>query len=105
MEKVEEYLNSTEMEKMIEETYTSDDKISVEKETENQLNTFMKNLNSENFVSKSQNETDVEFEKISFESDDEISIISIVSDLEDIDCSEFVGTHNQGEQVKDLDSN
>ncbi|KAL4583014.1 hypothetical protein LXL04_007578 [Taraxacum kok-saghyz] len=46
----------------------------------------------------------LEFEKKYFESDDEISIISIVSDLEDIDCSEFVGTHNHEEQVKELDS-
>ena len=38
------------------------------------------------------------------ESDDEISIISIVSDLEDIDCSEFVVTHNHEEQVTELDS-
>ena len=49
---------------MIKENYTLDDKIQVEKETENQLNSFMKKLHLEILVLESQNETSSDFEKI-----------------------------------------
>ncbi|KAL4581752.1 hypothetical protein LXL04_006280 [Taraxacum kok-saghyz] len=86
-EKVNEYLSLKEVEKMINENFTSEDKLKVDLETENQLNSFMNKLHSE-----SKQENIPELEKISCESEDVLSEISEVSELEDVDCSAFVGT-------------
>ena len=72
---------------MIDENFTSEDKLKVDLETENQLNSFIKKLHSE-----SKEENISEFEKISCESEDVLSEISEESELEDVDCSAFVGT-------------
>ncbi|KAL4564910.1 hypothetical protein LXL04_028986 [Taraxacum kok-saghyz] len=90
LEKVNEYLNSKQMEKMINEHFTPEEKIKVDLETENQLNTFMNKLHSD---SKEENSPD--FEKISCKSEDS------ESELEDIDCSVFVGA-NSVEEVKQV---
>ena len=92
LEKVGEYLSSKEIEKMINENKTSEDKLKVELETENELNSFMKKLHS-----GSKEENISEFEKISCESEDVLSVISEESELEDVDCSAFVGTSSNEE--------
>ena len=74
---------------MMNENFTPEEKLKVDLETENQLNTFIKKLHSE-----SKEENTLEFEKISCESEDDVSE---VSELEDVDCSAFVGTGSVGE--------
>ena len=96
LEKVNEYLNSKQMEKMINEHFSLEEKIKVDIETENQLNTFMKKLHSD---SKEENPPD--FEKISCKSED------TESELEDIGCSAFVGTSptEESDEVGNLSNN
>ena len=72
---------------MINENFTSEDKFKVDLQTENQLNSFMNMLHSE-----SKQENIPELEKILYKNEDVLSEISEVSELEDVDCSAFVGT-------------
>ena len=69
---------------MINEHFTSEEKLKVDIETENQLNTFMKKLHS-----KSKEENTPDFEKISCKNED---TESETSELEYVDCSAFAGT-------------
>ena len=99
LEKVNEFLSSKEVEKMISENFPSEEKIKVDIETENQLNTFMKKLHSET----KENEIP-DFEKISCKDED---TESETSELEDVDCSAFAGTSSveESEQVGNLTNN
>ena len=104
LDKVNEFLRSKEVEKMISENFPKEEKLKVDLETENQLNSFLKKLHSE-----SKEENIPNLEKISCESEDNISEIS---ELEDVDCSAFVGTSSNQEETEvgnsyenDLDAN
>ena len=75
---------------MIDETLTKDENVEVEKETENQFNKIMDNLHFSQTISPTLDESDSEFDKISNIGVDEVSVMSVVSDLEDVDYSDFV---------------
>ncbi|KAL4590759.1 hypothetical protein LXL04_003702 [Taraxacum kok-saghyz] len=90
LDKVNEFLSSKEVEKMISENFPTEEKLKVDLETENQLNSFFKKLHSE---PKEENIPD--FENISCESEDNMSEIS---ELVDVDCSAFVDTGSRQEE-------